>query len=420
MEITETKTFTKKVKSWICYDMGNSAYATTVIAAFFPIFYIEYWASSISKVDASIYLNWTLVITNITILITAPILGAVSDINKSTKNILVFFTLTSIFFTSLLFFLDSGLWIFALIFYGLANYSFSASQIPYDKMLTQVTTPDKYSIVSNQGYAWGYLGGGTLFLINALMSLYPNFFGLESQAQAIKVSFLMVGVWWFVFLLPLIFNYNEKKVVTKQTALVANSFKNLVKTFKSIYQYKNAFIFLIAFFLFIDGAHTVIYLASTFALNLGLESSAIIQGLILVQFVAFPATLLWGYVADKYGDKLVLGLTIIVYILILFYSSLLTKSYEFYIIAASVGCVQGGIQGSSRGLFGKLIPKEKSGEFFGLFNVFGKAGAIIGPLLVGSMLVLTSNIRIALLPIILLFILGGIMLFFVKETNEDF
>ena len=136
--------------------------------------------------------------------------------------------------------------------------------------------------------------------------------------------------------------------------------------------------------------------------------------------MAFPATSLWGYVADKYGDKLVLGLTIIVYILILFYSSLLTKAYEFYIIAASVGCVQGGIQGSSRGLFGKLIPKEKSGEFFGLFNVFGKAGAIIGPLLVGSMLVLTSNIRIALLPIILLFILGGIMLFFVKETNEDF
>ena len=404
MNNSSDKTFNRTVKSWIAYDAGNSAFATTVVAAFFPIFYLEFWASNLPKIEASIYLNWTLVICNVSILLSGPVIGAITDINQSTKKSLTIFTITSVFFVGLLYFLSVGSWIYALVFFGIANYCFCVAQIPYDKILTKISTPEKFSIISNQGYAWGYAGGGLLFILNALMSIYPTSFGLASQSDAIRVSFLMVSVWWLLFLIPLLLNFQETRGHRKSKGIVLSSLKNIVTTLKSVYHYKNAFLFLIAFFLFIDGAHTVIYLASTFALNLGLESSAIIQGLILVQFVAFPATLLWGYVADKYGDKLVLGLTIIVYILILFYSSLLTKSYEFYIIAASVGCVQGGIQGSSRGLFGKLIPKEKSGEFFGLFNVFGKAGAIIGPLLVGSMLVLTSNIRIALLPIILLFI----------------
>ena len=172
---------------------------------------------------------------------------------------------------------------------------------------------------------------------------------------------------------------------------------------------------MIAFFLFIDGAHTVVYMASTFALNLGLETSSIIQALILVQIVAFPATLIWGYVAANYGDKLVLYITIISYVCIIIYSTTLSNALEFYLLAGWVGCVQGGIQGSSRGLFGKLIPEEKAGEFYGLYNVMGRAGAILGPAMVGGLLTLNGNVRIALLPIAILFILGGLLLTRVKN-----
>ena len=415
MNSPSNKTFTRTVKSWIAYDAGNSAFATTVVAAFFPIFYLEFWASSLPKIEASIYLNWTLVICNVSILLSGPVIGAVTDINQSTKRSLTIFTITSVFFVGLLYFLSAGSWILALIFFGIANFCFCVAQIPYDKILTKISTPEKFSIISNQGYAWGYAGGGLLFIVNALMSIYPTSFGLASQSDAIRVSFLMVSIWWLLFLIPLLLNFQEIRDPQKSKGIVLSSLKNIVTTLKSVYQYKNAFLFLIAFFLFIDGAHTVIYLASTFALNLGLETSSIIQALILVQLVAFPATLIWGYVANRFGDKLVLYITISSYIFIIIYSTTLSSALEFYLLAAWVGCVQGGIQGSSRGYFGKLIPKEKAGEFFGLYNVMGRAGAILGPLLVGTFLTLYGNVRIALLPIAILFIIGGLLLTRVKN-----
>ena len=415
MSNSSNKTFTRTVKSWIAYDAGNSAFATTVVAAFFPIFYLEFWASNLPKIEASIYLNWTLVVCNVSILLSGPVIGAITDINQSTKRSLTIFTVTSVFFVGLLYFLSAGSWIYALVFFGIANFCFCVAQIPYDKILTKITSPEKFSIISNQGYAWGYAGGGLLFIVNALMSIYPESFGLASQSDAIRVSFLMVSIWWLLFLIPLLVNFKETTNNQRSKGIVISSLKNIVTTLKSVYQYKNAFLFLIAFFLFIDGAHTVIYLASTFALNLGLETSSIIQALILVQLVAFPATLIWGYVANRFGDKLVLYITISSYIFIVIYSTTLSSALEFYLLAAWVGCVQGGIQGSSRGYFGKLIPKEKAGEFFGLYNVMGRAGAILGPLLVGSLLTLYGNVRIALLPIAILFIIGGLLLTRVKN-----
>ena len=415
MSNSSNKTFTRTVKSWIAYDAGNSAFATTVVAAFFPIFYLEFWASNLPKIEASIYLNWTLVVCNVSILLSGPVIGAITDINQSTKKSLTIFTLTSVFFVGLLYFLSAGSWIYALVFFGIANFCFCVAQIPYDKILTKIASPEKFSIISNQGYAWGYAGGGLLFIVNALMSIYPESFGLASQSDAIRVSFLMVSIWWSLFLIPLLVNFKETTNNQRSKGIVISSLKNIVTTLKSVYQYKNAFLFLIAFFLFIDGAHTVIYLASTFALNLGLETSSIIQALILVQLVAFPATLIWGYVANRFGDKLVLYITISSYIFIIIYSTTLSSALEFYLLAAWVGCVQGGIQGSSRGYFGKLIPKEKAGEFFGLYNVMGRAGAILGPLLVGSLLTLYGNVRIALLPIAILFIIGGLLLTRVKN-----
>ena len=419
MNIQVKKKFSKEIKAWISYDLGNSAFATTVLAAFFPIFYNQYWSSNIESVLSAQYLSWTLVISNLTLLFTAPLIGAITDISRSTKKLFVSMVMISIIGTGFLYTLQAGSWLYALIFFGIANYFFSASNVIYDKILVQISSPELFSKISGYGYAWGYFGGGFLFLINACMSLYPELFGLSSQADAIRWSFITVSVWWFIFLIPLAITYKEPSAKVVENQVIRNSFKNLVNTFISISQYRNAFIFLIAFFLFIDGVHTVVALAATFALNLGLDSSSVIIALLMVQFIAFPSTLMWAYVGEKYSDKFVINFSILIYILIIIYTLFLSNAMEFYILAAMVGFVQGGIQGSSRGLFAKLIPHDKAGEFFGLFNTFGKAGAFMGPALVGLFLALFENVRISLLPILVLFVMGLIVLYFVK-TDETF
>ena len=416
--MSKTK-LSREIKAWISYDLGNSAFATTVLAAFFPIFYNQYWSSNIDSTLSAQYLSWTLVISNLTLLFTAPLIGAITDISKSTKKLFISMVMISIIGTGLLYTLDAGLWLYALIFFGIANYFFSASNVIYDKILVQIASPGLFSKISGYGYAWGYFGGGFLFLINACMSLYPELFGLSSQAEAIRWSFITVSIWWFIFLIPLAVTYKEPSAKVVENQVIRNSFKNLINTFISISQYRNAFIFLIAFFLFIDGVHTVVALAATFALNLGLDSSSVIIALLMVQFIAFPSTLMWAYVGEKYSDKFVINFSILIYILIIIYTLFLSNAMEFYILAAMVGFVQGGIQGSSRGLFAKLIPHDKAGEFFGLFNTFGKAGAFMGPALVGLFLALFENVRISLLPILVLFVLGLIVLYFVK-TDETF
>ena len=416
--MSKTK-LSREIKAWISYDLGNSAFATTVLAAFFPIFYNQYWSSNIDSTLSAQYLSWTLVISNLTLLFTAPLIGAITDISKSTKKLFISMVMISIIGTGLLYTLEAGLWLYALIFFGIANYFFSASNVIYDKILVQIASPGLFSKISGYGYAWGYFGGGFLFLINACMSLYPELFGLSSQAEAIRWSFITVSIWWFIFLIPLAVTYKEPSAKVVENQVIRNSFKNLINTFISISQYRNAFIFLIAFFLFIDGVHTVVALAATFALNLGLDSSSVIIALLMVQFIAFPSTLMWAYVGEKYSDKFVINFSILIYILIIIYTLFLSNAMEFYILAAMVGFVQGGIQGSSRGLFAKLIPHDKAGEFFGLFNTFGKAGAFMGPALVGLFLALFESVRISLLPILVLFVLGLIVLYFVK-TDETF
>ena len=401
--MSKTK-LSKEVKAWISYDLGNSAFATTVLAAFFPIFYNQYWASTLDPASSSEYLSWTLVISNLTLLFTAPLIGAITDISKSTKLMFVSMVSISIVCVGLLFFLQVGSWMYALVFFGIANYFFSASNVLYDKILVQITSPDLFSKISGYGYAWGYFGGGLLFLVNALMSLYPEMFGLESQADAIRWSFITVSVWWTIFLLPLSITYKERVVITSEK-VIKDSFNNFIDTLKSVSKYKNAFIFLIAFFLYIDGVHTVIALASTFALNLGLDTSSIIIALILVQFVAFPSTLMWSFVAEKYGDKIVINITIVIYIILILYSLNLSNGVEFYTLAGLIGFIQGGIQGSSRSLFAKLIPTDKAGAFFGLFNTFGKAAAFIGPALIGLFLVIFKDTSLMLLPLLVLFVI---------------
>ena len=409
-------------KAWIAYDAGNSAFATTVVAAFFPIFYKEFWTTGVDNLTATSYYSWTLTFSNLALLFSAPIIGSITDLSRTTKKLFTFFVLISIVFVALLSVLDLGDWFTALLFFGIANYCFSAGNILYDKMLVQIAPQSQLTRISSLGFAYGYLGGGVLFLINAFMTLSPETFGLADSSEAIQWSFIMVSVWWGMFLIPLLIHYKDRGVALYEKSLVKESTIKVFVTLRNISEHKNAFLFLLAFFLYIDGVHTVMALASTFALNLGLASSSVIVGLILVQFVAFPATLIWSRISSRYGDRSVINICIVAYIGIIFYSTTLPsaedKAMAFYILAAGVGSVQGGIQACSRSLFGKLVPEEKSGEFFGFFNTFGKAGAFIGPALVAIFITVFDSITIALTPIILLFITGGMIMLKVKEPNE--
>ena len=412
MNHNQSLTFTKEIKSWIAYDAGNSAFATTVIAAFFPLFFSSYWAGDIDEITSAKYFTAGLTIMNLVILIGMPIIGAITDVKNLTKTFFSVFSFLGALLVISFAFVSENEWLFALILYGIALFCFSAAIVLYDKILIYISSSHNISKVSGFGYSVGYLGGGTLFVINAFMVMNPSFFGLENSAAAIKLSFVTVGIWWIIFTLPLFINYEQPKI---QEGKIIDAFKQIYKTFIDITNQKNIVLFLIAFFLYIDGVHTVMSLAAIFANSIGIGQESIILALILVQFVAAPATFIWSYVSTRYGDKMVIYMSILIYIGVIFYSMGLDNANEFYFMAGLIGSVQGGIQASSRSLFAKIIPEDKSGEFFGFYNTFGRAGSVIGPLLVNVFLVAFNNIRIALIPLIVLFILGALFLKFVKE-----
>ena len=238
----------KLEKAWISYDLGNSAFATTVLAAFFPLFFPEFWGKDLTSVQSASYLLWTIALSNFLLFISAPIIGALTDIRGSTRKIFIVFTMISILCVGVLFFTDEGMWISALIFFGVANYFFSAGNILYDKILVKITSPDRYSKISGIGYAWGYFGGGILFLINALMFMFWESLWFENPNEATLFAFLTVSIWWFIFLLPLAITYQDEKVVHDETQrnMILESFKKIYLTIKSISQNKKIFLFLLA------------------------------------------------------------------------------------------------------------------------------------------------------------------------------
>ena len=214
-------------KAWIAYDAGNSAFATTIVAAFFPIFYKEFWSSGVDSLVSASYYSWTLTISNLALLFTAPIIGSITDLSRTTKRLFTGFTLISIICVALLFTLELGAWFQALIFFGIANYCFSAGNILYDKMLVQIAPQSQLTRISSLGFAFGYLGGGVLFLVNAIMTLYPESFGLSGASEAIRWSFIMVSIWWGFFLIPLVLHYKDRGSALYQKSLINESSKQV-------------------------------------------------------------------------------------------------------------------------------------------------------------------------------------------------
>nr|GIR52238.1 MAG: putative MFS-type transporter YxiO [Gammaproteobacteria bacterium] len=403
--------------SWALYDWANSAFWTTVVAGFFPIFFKSYWASELDGPSSSAVLGTTNSIAGFCIVLMAPILGTIADKAGAKKNFLVFFALLGIIATGSFFFIPSGYWITASILFGVSLLGGSGSNIFYDSLIVDVSDEKKRNIISGFGYGLGYLGGGILFVFNVLFYLYPAWFGFENEVQAILVSFLTVSIWWFIFTIPLFINVQEQKPSTKTDRLISSSFKELVNTISNISKYKNITIFLIAYWLYIDGVDTITRMSVAYGSDIGLEASTMITALIVVQFIAFPSAIIYGYLAERYGQFLFLAIGIVAYILITINSYFMETARDFYTLAVAIGLVQGGVQSVSRAIFSKMVPPDKVAEFFGFYNFVGKSAVVFGPALVGWVAYLTGDPRNGIFSLLALFIPGLIVLLLVPKSK---
>ena len=415
-----SKKLDKSAWSWALYDWANSAFATTVMAGFFPIFFKSYWASDLSDAESTFAIGSVNSLVGLLIAFSAPILGAFADAGESKRKFLFSFGLLGIITTGYLFFIPDSSWQLAIVFYGLGVLGFSGANVFYDSLLVTVSKEEERNRTSALGFSLGYLGGGILFLINVIMFLYPSWFGLDNQIDAVLWSFMLVALWWFIFSLPIYLNVKEPIQSSSSKSInriVIEAFSSLLNTARSIKEYKSAVIFLLAYFLYMDGVDTIIRMATSYGSDIGLSATSMIQALLLTQFVGFPATLVFGYYADKFGYKYSLSFAIIVYIFVVLFSSQMDTALEFYVVACVVGLVQGGVQAISRSFFSTLIPTNKAAEFFGFYNFIGKSSVFIGPFMVSGIALVSGSPSYGILSLLILFIPGLILLWMVP--NKD-
>ena len=411
--------FEKKTLSWALYDWANSAFATTVIAGFFPIFFREFWSVDVEGVETTFRLGVATSISSLIIVILAPILGAIADRAGAKKKLLMAFAFIGILSTLGLFLAGQGYWLPAIILFTLGALGFSGANVFYDALLLDVApTGDRIHFVSSLGYAVGYLGGGVLFAVNVFMVLKPEFFGLADSGQAVRVSFLSVGIWWAVFSIPLILFVKEAppKAPSPEGAIIAG-FRQLRRTFQELQTKRTILIFLFAYWFYIDGVDTVFRMSVDYGLAIGLNSNDLISALLVVQFIGFPAAILFGKLGQRIGPKKGIYIGIFVYIVATIWAYFITSGIEFFILAALIGLVIGGIQALSRSLLGQLIPHEQAGEYYGFFNLVGKSAAVIGPFLVGWSAAMFGS-RNSILSVIILFVIGAVLLKFVKTPDS--
>ena len=408
----------RRVFSWALYDWANSVFATTVMAGFFPVFFKQYWSSEADAVTSTAQLGFANSIASAFILIAAPILGAIADGGGARKKYLGVFTALGIVMAAGLYFVAQGDWAMAALVYVLATVGFSGGIVFYDALIMSVSSPDRYDEVSCFGYSLGYIGGGVLFAINVAMVLSPATFGIPDSAAAVQISFLTVAVWWLVFSIPLFRNVPEPPRTADTASAITTGLRSLARTIREHRTHRMAVLFLVAYFFYIDGVHTIIRMAVDYGLALGFPDDSLIVALLIVQFVGFPAALVYGYVARRVGPKPTLYFGVVVYVAVTIYAYFMTSVTEFYILAVVIGLVQGGVQAVSRSLYARFVPAAQSGEFFGFFNMLGRFAAIIGPSLVAITGLLTGSSRLGILSVIVVLVIGAVLLTFVREQEE--
>ena len=408
----------RPIFAWALYDWANSVFATTVIAGFFPVFFKQYWSAGTDAVTSTAQLGFANSIGSVFILIAAPILGAVADGGASRKKFLGAFTALGIAASAGLWFVGQGDWSTAAMVYVLASIGFSGALIFYDALIVAVSPTTRYHEVSAFGYSLGYIGGGLLFAVNVAMTLSPGSFGLAGPAEAVRLSFVMVAVWWLVFSIPLFRHVPEPPRTGAAASAAAAGLRSLARTLREYRAHRMAGLFLLAYFFYIDGVHTIIRMAVDYGLSLGFPSDSLIVALLITQFVGFPAALVFGLVAGRVGPKPALYFGVVVYVAVTVWAYFMTTVTEFYILAVVVGLVQGGVQAISRSMYARFVPAAQSGEFFGFFNMIGRFAAILGPSLVAVTGLLTGSSRLGILSVVALLVIGMVLLSFVREQEQ--
>ncbi|MBU0499112.1 MAG: MFS transporter [Gammaproteobacteria bacterium] len=406
--------------AWALYDWADSAFATTVMAGFFPVFFKQYWAADLTVTESSFWLGLANGFAGLLVVILAPLLGTLADCMGGHKRWLTLFALLGVLSTALLPLAAQGHWPLAAMLYMVAVVGFSGSNVFYDSLLPKVAGGESLERVSSLGYSLGYLGGGLLFAVQVLMVSKPGLFGLVDTASAVKVAFVTTALWWFVFSIPLVLWVREeggRAIRWGQDLRLAVD--RLGRTLRHVRALPETFLFLVAYWFYIDGVDTIIRMAVDFGLALGFGSGDLMKALLITQFVGFPAALVFGYLGERWGAKQGIGLAIIAYLLIAIWGSRIQAVGEFYLLAVSVGMVQGGIQALSRSLFARLIPPGCEGEFFGFYNMLGKFAVVLGPVLMGLVAHLSGDTRLSILSVTLLFLIGGALLLRVDVARGE-
>lgn len=403
---------TKPIISWAMYDWANSAFATTIMAGFFPLFFKQYWSAGIESTETTFHLGVGNALASLCIVLAAPLLGAIADCGGLRRRFLMLFAATGIVATVALAGVEQGEWLAALVLFITATIGFMGANVFYDALLVSVAKEDEWNWVSAFGFALGYLGGGLLFSVNVAMTLSPESFGLSNATEAVRYSFVSVAIWWALFSIPLLRVVKEPPPQNAASgALLKAGYRQLIDTFRRLRQLRIVFLFLVAYWFYIDGVDTIIRMAVDYGLSIGLEQNDLIVALLITQFVGFPAAIGFGYLAhwlggEGEGAKKGIYIALAVYVLATTGAFFMTSSAEFYALAVTIGLVQGGVQALSRSLYARIIPADKAAEFFGFYNMLGKFAAVIGPLMVGVVSLSTGSHRWGMLSILLLFIVG--------------
>ena len=411
----DQKSHKSAISAWTMYDWANSAFATTIMAAVLPVYYTSVATAGLPANIATAYWGYTSSISALIAALIRPILGAVADFTGAKKKFLTIFMALGVTGTALLYFIQSGDWLLASLFFTFGNIGFAGSLVYYDALLPHVANPDEIDQVSSRGYAMGYIGGALLLAINLVMIMFvPKLVpGLDAGLMT-RLSFVTVAVWWAVFTLPLLLHVKEppRRIVPgeENSHPVQASFRRLVQTFKEIRRYRDLALALLAFWVYANGIGTIIVMATAYGNELGFGQTTLIGTLLMVQFLAAPFAFLFGWLSRKIGTKKSIYISLTVYTLIAIAGYFLYHEWQFWVLGAAVATVQGGSQALSRSLIGRLMPKSKSAEFYGFFSVSEKFASILGPALFGVISTIMGHSRLSIVSLIIFFVAGMLLL----------
>ena len=385
----------------------------------FPLFLGSYWSAGETGPVVTARLTWATAIGSIVVSVMAPMLGAIADSGGYRKRFLVALTVVGAVSTAALSLVGMGDWFWALALFIIASIGYYSAAVFYDSLLVDVSHPRYYSLISSLGLSLGYFGGAFLLSLHVWMMYTPQSFGFADPNGAIKFSFVSVGAWWLIFLLPIILVVREARSPNAaRRGAIRAAYRALASTFNKIKNYRNILTFLIAYWFYIGGLFTVIFMAVNFGQRLGFEDKDLVTALMITNYVGFPATLFFGFMAHRFGAKYAIYAGLLVYIGVVCWAVFLEDVGQFYAMSIVIGMVQGGVQSISRSLFAALIPKGMSGEFFGFYNMLTKFAHVLGPVLIGIVIFFTDDPRFILFAIAPMFLIGAVVLTRVEVLAE--